>query len=301
MFQAPGHGYPIGLYSMPEAEYHADRSATSFGQLSDFMDSPAIYKAKHIDGLHDSEETRSMRVGSCTHILVCEPDTFNDRVGVKGYDYGVCQVVTSKGDQCSRNAIGKCGKCKQHGGEIDPDKEYVITEDEYQTVVRCARAIKANPKAMDLIDQCFQREHCARSERNIGGELFLRRARFDLLDPITGLYCPLKTSADPRPDKFRWSFRDFHYGHSQAWYEDVYKDATGCELNYVKYIVVGTAKAYPVCWVHTVPNDYIEQCREEMEYAMIDFMQRLRSQDWSDYESWVENELELSPRREVYS
>jgi hypothetical protein len=137
-----------------------------------------------------------------------------------------------------------------------------------------AEAVTRHPAVRDAMDRIVEREISVRWQSADG---HLLRCRFDAVTS-DGIVLDLKTTRETNILANFWkSVLDFRYGFSEAWYR-AGMEACGLEPKPLQYIVVSTSLPHDV-QVVTLPEEVVEQGREQMVRALADL--RLRENlDW---------------------
>lgn len=197
------------------------------------------------------KESAALTLGKACHVAVLEPERF-DR------DHAVWGERTESGALAPRR-----GK-KWDAFESANGHREIVTEDEYNKALAIQRAVRADADAMRYL---ATGEPEVTMTAILRGRIFKGRAdwitRVDGRDVLVGL----KTARDCRPFVFGSAAAKLGYHLQWAAYRDLYETITG-RLPRVVEIVVESDAPHPVA-VYNVPDDIIEQGREEYE-ALLD-------------------------------
>lgn len=199
----------LGLQNLPEATYHADRTAVSKSWLDWIERSPAHLKA-YLDGLnrYDSEE---MDIGRMAHCLILEEDRF-----LKQF------VAAPKVDKRTT-----AGKEKWAEFEFNNQGKTLVTQDQYKLVFNIRDAVMRHSKAAALLRNGEPEQTIVWKDPE-SGELCKARADWLRQNAIVDI----KTTRDARPSEFAKSIANYRYHVQAAHYE------AGFNLNRFIFIAV---------------------------------------------------------------
>jgi hypothetical protein len=202
------------IVQMSNEEYHA-RPEVSKSDLALFARAPYLYRWHKLDGA-PKDSTDAMDVGSAAHLLVLEPDLFQDRY-----------YVLPDGVRRDKRTAEYKGHLQAAGG-----KE-VLRQSDMLKVYGISKALLADPAASRLLEK---RGGCpGAANHTIEHAIFwtdeetgieLRCKPDDMRDD--GVILDLKTSADAEPEAFSRKAFDFFYdvsvAQTSAGYEAVFGD-----------------------------------------------------------------------------
>lgn len=188
----------------PEEVYRSDASGLTQSKLRDYIQSPELYRLKHIEKSVPFEESAEMRMGTALHCAVLEPSHFYNRFVVMPDD------------------MTKRGKAYE-AWLADAGNRTVLSANEAQTVRRMHEALLKNADVQRILPTPGDNEVTLRLENKRWGMLIqgkLDALRESVLIPERSesphpVILDLKTTDDV--DKWR---RSFPYGtyHIQAWW-----------------------------------------------------------------------------------
>ena len=271
------------LLKISNQEYR-DIDAISNGELQQIAHNPADYIwAKNAPV--DVTKTAAFDFGTALHTALLEPELFNDSVVI--YD----QTKTRETD-----------KFRQFM-ETRESSDIVLLESEYDKLRFTVDSAKAHPTFSAYLDKC---EH---KEVSIVGEIngIKVKIRPDLCSDKLGIIGDLKTTAnlDDWRESARWKNPLFKlgYGHTAAFYMDVYEEYLGRPVNEYTFLVAQKSincGRYPVA-VITVTRDELEMYGFfEQVYANLDkYKECLDSGEWGQIERFpvfpgFDGELQVS-------
>lgn len=214
---------PSLLMDVPESVYHAGGVQTPGPQTSQSALKRLIPPSTPREFQHQLITPRAPRrvfdVGHAAHALV---------LGV-GAEFTACpRQLLDAGGRMSRTVAKEWEREEREAGRTP------LHPDDYDAVHRMADAILAHPEAGELFTDPQRRaEVSAFCEITPG--LWLR-ARFDLLG---GNLTDFKTSANPRPEKFRKSAWDLGYHVQDEAYRRAWEAVTGQPAAPMRFVVVG--------------------------------------------------------------
>jgi exodeoxyribonuclease VIII len=135
-----------GIYPGMSFEDYAAIDAINCSRLAWLKGSAAHLKAV-MDGRLEREDTKALGFGRALHVRLLEPDTYAERVKIKG----TCVAILKSGNRtdmaCGKSAKGMVDGhwcCGTHGGDestLDAGYEY-LTQDEADRIERAVAALK---------------------------------------------------------------------------------------------------------------------------------------------------------------
>ena len=246
-----------------DAEYFADRTYIRHGWLEDFRKSPALYKAKWIDGTIRDEETPATRLGSMVHCLALEHDEYERRY-----------VVAPKVDRRTKG-----GKAEWEEFQQLVNDRTVITKDEHITAGRILAALMENRNTCRILDELNHRERIIIFE----DEATSLPCKVKL-DGIWGkdVIVDIKTSSDPYPETFARKAFLYGYHRQAAFYRYGLAEAEGIPLDDVTHLllVVGTSEPHDVFVYQLQPPELqlgVEQVRRTLDSLHL----AIEDNDWT--------------------
>lgn len=207
------------LVSQSFDEY-AKADGVSASMLDQIRKSPAHLRA-YMDGTL-REEGDALALGTLIHLAVLQPDTMQGAVWVK--PEGV-SLATKE---------GRAWKEEHQGRPI-------ISQDEYNTVVRCRDAVLSNQMARSLLSKGFA-EQSLYVEDSHGT---LRKSRFDYISTSGSAIPDLKTCRSASPESFEKAILNYSYHIRAAFYVDN-ANLAGMEKDSFVFICIETQPPYLV-------------------------------------------------------
>ena len=264
-----------GTYTRHELgneEYHADETAVSKSGLDLIRRSPAHFRQARLDrsaGL--VADSPALRIGSATHSLVLEPDTF----------WQEWAVAPSGIDRRT-----KAGKAAWAEFEESVGARGVLTAGEGELVARVAEAVRAHPAAKELLKK-------GEAEQTAVWDDFMTGARCKCRpDWLTKrgrhlLMVDLKTALNASFAAFRKAVIDRRYHAQAAFYMDGWKEATGAEVASFLVIAVEKEPPYAVA-VYQLEDELVELGRAEIGRDLALYASCVERGEWPAYGDEVE-------------
>jgi hypothetical protein len=242
---------------MPRDEY--DRlEAISITRLKELGRSPQHYRYR----LENPKESAPMTLGLATHVAVLEPERFSKT-------YAVWTNRTEAGAMSPRR-----GKVWDEFCFVNNAKS-IITADEERTAQDIAVAVRLNENAMRYLA-------VGESEVSLRWVLQNREAkgRIDWFTRIDGVpyIVGLKSTRDCRHFQFGSQAAKLGYHLQWAYYHDGYEVIAGMKPQMVE-IVVESEAPHAVA-VYRIPNDVIEQGRDEYSRLLDDLASCEATNEW---------------------
>jgi hypothetical protein len=206
--------------------------AVSSGSASDFIDSPALYHAKHVAMTIDHDETSAMLLGSAVHCLVLEGrEEFNER-----YAIGPCDDKrTTKWKNWVASYDGN-RKGPPFGAGLDWS---ALTASQGATVEACLEAILRHDDACEALFS-WPGEPEVSGTWNDDETGLLCKLRFDRLCREHHAPIELKTSRSADPDTVQRTAVSMGYHRRAAWYTEGYRSIYGVTPMSLPFITVAT-------------------------------------------------------------
>ena len=265
-------------------EEYRDIDAISNGELQQIAHNPADY-IWNKNAPVDTTRTAEFDFGTALHTALLEPDLFNSQVVIY--------------DQTKTRETVKFQQFMQNQSK----ESIVLLESEYDKVRFTVDSALAHPTFKAYVDKCEHRE------TSIIGELagVKVKIRPDLHSDKLGIIGDLKSTAslDDWRESARWKNPLFKlgYGHTAAFYMDVYEEYLGRPVNEYTFLVCQKAincGRYPVA-VITVTRDELEMYGffEQVYVNLEAYKECLESGDWLSVERFpvfpgFDGELQVS-------
>lgn len=272
-----------GFRDISVAEYHADYSAISKSMLWDFAKRRRIYEAKYVSKvLPSAAATRSMELGTLTHVGVLEPLKFSQRYAVYPPE-----CLNKKGDLIPKKA--------EEFRETVQDGRIVVKPSELETVQAMVRSV-TEKLAGWLSLESYREQAIYWTEPTTG---LLCRCLVDWLIIANGqaFALDLKTTGDAHPAKFSYKCEDYGYALQDAHYREGIATATQLPVTFL----------FVVCESEFPHVTSLQRLSEKDVVAAADHRRRLlgdlhscrESGDFS--ESWEADISELSLRQSCFA
>lgn len=210
------------------------------------------------------ESSKAMILGTLVHLLVLEPDQFDDQF-----------VVVS---------IGKATKDgKEAYAKIKASGKIAITADEFEVGMQVAKSVRRSPLASSLL-ATGEPEKTLIVDRD--PELLPLKGRLDWFNPVAPAIVELKTSADASRDAFMRSVYSYGYHISASYYQMLAGEKLKVMPEYVKhtFIVVETKPPYAVAVYNSSPL-LLSEGRTLWVQALRRFDECWLTSEWPSYES----------------
>lgn len=230
------------IRSRVEAVEYRAIPAVSITSLKELKRSPLHYRHR----LAQPKTSEALTLGTAAHVATLEPERFER-------DYAIWTSRTSSGRMSPRSGKAWEAFVEENGGRT------ILTEDEADTAQAIAKAVRGDPIASAYL------EH---GEPEVSMEWMLGdrrcKGRADWLS-VNGehVLVGLKSARDCRPYIFGSAAAKLGYHLQWAFYRDGYEIITGEAPRMVEIVVESEAPHAVV--VYTIPNDIIEQGREEYQ------------------------------------
>lgn len=240
---------------VPFGNYRA-AAGVNVSSLKEFSRSPLHFKHARENPKPTSS---AMSLGTAAHCATLEPERFADA------------FITWAG------GIRRGKEWDAFKSSAEAAQRIVLTEDERDTALAIAQAVRACPEAMVYLRHGHAEVSMA--WHHDGPEMMLK-GRVDWLTVIDGcdVVVGLKTTRDLRPRKFAAQAADLCYHWQWAFYYDGYERITGRKPAMVE-IVVESAAPHAVA-VYRIPEHVLERGRQEYRAALTTLAQCEASGAW---------------------
>ena len=257
-------------------EYHA-MEGVSNSRLKDMRD-PRVYCYKHLVGEYKPEHNACFDFGTCVHEIVLLGDASGIVI--------IPPSVLSKSGSKAGNAWKEF--------QADNSGKIMLKSSEYEAVMRCVDAVRANAKVAEYLNYPGgERERAYWSnDETLGLRL---RCKTDLCVEVgknTVDVFDLKTTAKPTgAADFVKSVANFGYHRQEYFYRRVLR-MCGIEVRRFVFCAVSVDAPHTVdCF--TLDSDFMRHAETEVENDLMNLAERTRSGDWSS--RTAERLVELSP------
>lgn len=240
-----------GIHKDVPFEHYLQQDRVSKGVLwTTYTHSPAHARI-------EPESSNFMKVGSATHCVLLEPDSFRDRY--------------KRGPEDRRG-----NKWKVLQSEYG---EYLLTAEEYDNALALRDAIRHNPYIKKLTGNGAYREVTACATDPITG--LKTRMRADGYVPGDGILQDVKTTTDARAEEFVKKVKAFGYHLQEAHYTKTWKDAGGDSVAFI-FIVVEPKPPYAVK-IYELDADAVAEGEAIRQKAMETWLRCVESGEWPAY------------------
>jgi hypothetical protein len=242
---------------VPREEYDAI-AAMSITRLKELRRSPQHYAWT----LEHPKESPALTVGIATHVAVLEPERFE-------HDFAIWDRKTDSGRNAPRN--GKWWEAFR----FENVNKTILTEEEGLLALAIAQAVR-----LDLVASKYLAigDPEVSLQWTLGGRACKGRA--DWLTTLEGqkVLVGLKTARDCRPMIFGSQSARLGYHLQWAFYHDAFEKITGKPPHIVEIVVESDAPHAVATYI--IPNDIIEQGREEYQSLLVRLEECENSGEW---------------------
>ena len=260
-------GSCLAVHDLPIGDYHSQPELSSSNER-DRHKSLDLYRARHVEQTMKGLSTASTELGSDIHEWwENQADTLTPtgQIGKKAKDWAAENEISGR----------------------------LVSENHYWKVLRIIAALKANGRAMELLDKVESAEVSLFWEHTNG---MMLRTRYDS-SIGGGTWLDLKSSFCDDIDKdFPNSVHKFGYGRQEAFYR-LAQEAAGMEANGLIFVVVQTQEPFQVR-VRKLPDEYVLACRRSVLRSLDDIHLRTELEHWDS--SAAEELQELAMPRWTY-
>ncbi len=249
---------PTVLMDVPESEYHAGGVRTPGPQTSQsalkLLIAPSTPREFQHRLTNPMPPRRAFDVGHAAHAVV---------LGV-GAEFTACPpALLDSAGRMSRTVAKEWADQERAAGRTP------LHPDDYDAVYRMADAILAHPEAAELFtDPARRAEVSAFFEVTPG--LWLR-SRFDLLG---GDLVDFKTSAYPRPERFRKAAWDLGYHVQDEAYRRAWEAVTGKTAGPMRFVVVGKEAPHLV-GIYQLDAEFQRLGAEQLDASIARYLEQL--------------------------
>jgi exodeoxyribonuclease VIII len=232
--------------------------------LIDMQRSPFHCWASYLDPNRvESESSKAMRIGTLVHILVFEPDQFNN------------EFIISKLGRRTKAGKAEYAALKESG-------KIVITDKEFEIGMQVAKSVRRSPPASSLL-VTGEPEKTLIVERE--PNLLQLKGRLDWFNPVAPSIVELKTAADASYDAFMRSVYSYGYHLSASYYQMLAGKMLDILPEYIghAFIVVETKPPYAVAVYRSSPI-LLSEGRALWVSALRRFDECWLAKNWPSYE-----------------
>lgn len=231
--------------------------------------SPLAYRHQELWGRPDND---TLRLGRAFHTATLEPKRFL-------VDYVAWTRTTEGGASAQRR-----GREWEAFRDANPGRT-ILTRAQHETAVAMSDAVRAHPRAGELIREGESELSIAWTHAGTGARCKSR------VDHLGRALVELKGTRDPSPKVFGATAARLHYPMQLAFYADAVR-ALGREVPPVKIIAVGTAPPHDVV-VYSVDEELLAIGRDEYEKALNLVLACRAADSWPGLARDLELELKL--------
>ncbi len=266
-------GSCLAVHDLPIEVYHSQPELSSSNER-DRHKSLDLYRARHVEQTMKGLSTASTELGSDIH------EWWENK------DDNLSWMTRAPADMLT--PTGQIGKKAREWAADNEITGRLVSEGHYWKVLRIIAALKANARAMELLEQVESAEVSLFWEHTNG---MLLRTRYDS-SIGGGTWLDLKTSFCDDIDKdFPNSVHKFGYGRQEAFYR-LAQEAAGMEANGLIFVVVQTQEPFQVR-VRKLPEDYVSACRRSVLRSLDDIHLRTELDHWASSAAEEVQELQM--------
>ncbi len=285
---------PAPVRTISNAEYHSQRGRWSSSRLKDFRKSPALAKAKYIDGEESRPPTKAMVRGTLTHELVLDA-TKRIFFNPERLDQDYCVIPYPD----LRKKEAKDWVAEEF--EKNPNRIFIKEKDFTVPFAMADKIINPTTEAAKVAKRLL-RDLEGHSEwygeatlpQGVPGQCLIDRLVIVTSELWLGDY---KTDRDPPlcdESGERWRYRTarkFGYNHQLAFNGEMIKAITGSYPDKYFWVVQRNAPPYEVVTIHPNEED-MEMARNELGIDFIKLSECLSgarpwAHDWENLEARV--------------
>ncbi len=256
-------------------QYHADTTRISKSGLDLINKSPAHYYAKYLDPQRVIEPpTKSMILGTITHLAVLEPDHLEKNYFILNDFAKILEI----GGGNPRNTT-KYKEWKDEQLELNKGKQHVMVED-FDTVRRMRDAVHNHKQAALFLKKGIPEQTIYWTDPETGVQC---KCRPDFDSESSGCLVDLKSTQDASPRGFGNSSYKYKYHVQAPFYLDGYNTArpNNKKQGFV-FIAVESAPPYNVC-VYYIDNDGYSLGKQEYLRGLKTYKECLQTGIWGGY------------------
>lgn len=248
----------VGFHdSIPEFEYHADRTSLSVSGAKVLLRSPALFKWQQDNPVHKDV----FDFGSAAHQLVL------------GVGPGIAVIPATSRAKADQEAHKAAKEQARADGKIP------VTAEDYERVQAMADELSSHTLAMRLLSEGKPEVSAYALDEETG---VMRRGRFDWLHPTLLVDYKSAQSADPRDLAGRYgAVAKWGYDKQAAWYTDLARDL-GHPASAFAFIFQEKTAPYQVTVAYVDDSDLFD-ARAANRHALERFRDCTESGIWPAY------------------
>lgn len=269
---------------LPEAQYHADRSAWSKGMLFDFLERRSVCHARHV--LRTAPEKKMPRcvdIGDVAHVALLQPERL------------ATHYVTYPTDILATNGAVSTKEAKAFRDVHQAAGKVVLKESEFAIVERMVTAVTTS-KIGKWFECAATIEHSIYWTEPVT-ELRCRcRPDFLVVTKNQAIILDIKTTGDASPWQFQRRVEDGGYWLQDAHYSAGVEAAFGLKPVFL-FVAVETEWPHQ-CGIYELSFDDKFRGKEAREQTLVDVATCIETGDWSD--DWTRDVVTLNLRKHIY-
>lgn len=263
--------------SVPDEQYHADKTAVNYSSLKKMDKSPKAFYASYFLGKNE-EPTEAMKFGTLAHMAILQGSKFKDAYVVMPEFMGL--TLDGKPSAQSKDA-----KQKRAAWLADQPPETIITTiEDRDRLFSMIDSILSHRQAHDLLKN---------GKPEIAGywrdpETGLRcRMKLDFLPFNVSALLDLKTTQDSLWEEFRRSVESLRYDIQIAMYSEGVKQITGIEPEHKMWMAVESKMPFEVA-CYEVPPQYEATGKFDLRNCLRQIAECAKAKQWPQRQAEVE-------------
>ena len=258
-----------GIYpNLSNEEYHGHKGSISRSAIMDYMESPYLYWAKHINPKRrPRESTKAMDFGNAFHTFVLESEKFLDQ-----YAFAP-EKVTLK--YSSREAYDEY---KREIERLENSDKIVISDQDGNLLLDMRQALRDHKEAWELIQGGIYEQSYFWQDKESG---LLLKSRPDILH--SNMYVDLKTCVSASTRAYQRAMVDGGLHIQAALVVDAVRELEGREIQ--ACINICCEKQYPyIVAIKIIGEKAIEEGRRKYKSILLKIKKSIEENEWSSYE-----------------
>lgn len=258
-----------GIYKDLSSEaYHGDKVSLSRSSIKDFDRSPYYYYAMHLKEDRPTRlATKDMLFGTAFHTLILEPFKFND-------DYAIEPAKVLLKDV--GRAVYDAAKAVEE--ELKTSNKIILSQDEYQTLMKMREALARDERIAQLIDGADIEKSFFWQDEQTG---LMVKARPDIIH--AGMIVDLKTIADASPFAFQRDMASGWYHVQGAMIRDAVRALEGFEISTVINICVEKKYPYSI-GIYIIDEAALDQGEIKYKSVLLQMKSCIINNKFTDFE-----------------
>lgn len=256
------------ITSLSNEEYHARKDAISNSGITDILQSPLHYYARHLDPQRPPRQVKAGQLeGTLAHCAILEPDEFDSR-----YRIGP--------------AVSRATKAwKEAAEQALADGVELIKPEQYDVAWAQADSVRRIEDARYLLSKGKPEVSAFWTDADTGAQC---RCRPDWVHGEDGaILVDVKTCGDASPDDFARQIARKGYHRQDAFYVDGYSEAAGVGVAGFIFLAVEATWPYAASLV-SLDDDSRDQGRHEYKRALELYRECMTFNDWPGYSRGIQ-------------